>query len=185
MAAKKEAKEKEHKHAKEEADEKHSHKEHDEESHAHKEEKVHKAKEHKQSEAKKSQQQDWIEYKPIEIEGVIVKLANAGSTPSEIGMMLRDQYGIPNVAKVTGQKIEKILEKNKLHTDIPRDLINLIRKSVELEGHLQKNRKDFTAKRGYINTVSKIKKLVNYYHKSGRVSKDWRYTPERAALLIK
>jgi len=188
MAAKKESKE--HKHAKDDASERHSHKEHKEEKegNAHKDEKAPHTKTHKyphSSHIKHTQQYEWIEYKPQDIEEVIINLANAGNTPSEIGMILRDQYGIPNVAKVIGEKIEKILEKNKLHSDIPRDLLNLIKKSVQLENHLQKNRKDFTAKRGYINTVSKIKKLVNYYHKSGRLSKDWRYTPERAALLIK
>ena len=131
------------------------------------------------------QQYEWVEYKPKDIEEVIINLANAGSTPSEIGMALRDQYGIPNVAKVTGEKIEKILEKHKLTGDVPRDLLNLIKKSVQLENHMQKNKKDYTAKRGYILTVSKIRKLVNYYHKAGKLAKDWRYTPERAALLIK
>ena|SRR3989344_1928686 len=190
MAAKKEAKE--HGHKKEEAEAKHSHKEHKEEkeghAHKHTDEKAEHGKAHKphgSSHSKQTQQYEWVEYKPKDIEEVIINLANAGSTSSEIGMVLRDQYGIPNVAKVTGEKLEKIMEKHKLLGDVPRDLLNLIKKSVQLENHLQKNKKDFTAKRGYIITVSKIRKLVNYYHKSGKLSKDWRYTPERAALLIK
>jgi ribosomal protein S15P/S13E len=185
-AEKEEAKEHSHKaHKEEEAGHEHKH-EHDDEKSAKKaaaHEGAHK--QHKSAHSKQSQQYEWIDYKPHEIEEVIVNLANAGSTPSEIGMALRDQYGIPNVAKVTGEKLEKILEKHKLSGDVPRDLLNLIKKSVQLENHLQKNKKDFTAKRGYIITVSKIRKLVNYYHKSGKLSKDWRYTPERAALLIK
>jgi len=100
-------------------------------------------------------------------------------------MVLRDQYGVPSVTKVAGEKIEEILARHKLLGDTPRDLLNLIEKSVRLQKHLKENKKDFTAKRGYQLSVSKIRRLVNYYHRAGKLSKEWRYTPERAALLIK
>jgi len=203
MAAKKEAKEQadaekeekakhSHKGNKEETEHKGSKVEKEAQTHKHENEKEEHGKSHAASYAghhtshsKQTQHYEWVEYKSKDLEEVIINLANAGSTPSEIGMVLRDQYGIPNIAKVSGEKLEKILEKHKLLGDVPRDLLNLIKKSVQLENHLQKNKKDFTAKRGYLITVSKIRKLVNYYHKSGKLSKDWRYTPERAALLIK
>lgn len=127
----------------------------------------------------------WVEYKPEEVEQIIIELTNAGQTPAEIGMTLRDQYGIPSVQKLTGNKIEKILEKHKLSSDMPRDLLNLIKRSVVLAKHIEENKKDETAKRGYILTVSKIRRLTDYYIKKGKIEKSWRYTPEKAALLVK
>jgi len=132
-----------------------------------------------------SQKPDWVEFKKSDIEEVIVNLANAGHTASEIGMILRDQYGVPKTKQITGRTIEEILGENKLLPDVPRDLLNLIKKSVVLQKHLEENHKDFTAKRGYILTVSKIRKLAAYYITKGKLPKDWRYTPEQAALLVK
>jgi len=131
------------------------------------------------------QNPSWVEYKPEEIEQIIVELANSGLTASEIGMILRDQYGVPSVKKLSGKKIEEILEKHKLGSDIPRDMLNLIRKSVKLQKHMGKNKKDMTSKRGYQLTVSKIRRLTKYYVKKGKLPKGWRYTPEKAALLVK
>ncbi len=126
-----------------------------------------------------------VAYKPAEIEKLIVDLANQGQTSSEIGMTLRDSHGIPSVKKLTGKRIEAILGGHKLLSDIPRDLLNLIRRSVELQKHLGTNRKDYTAKRGYQLTVSKIQRLVSYYKSVGKLPADWRYTAESAALLVK
>ena len=128
---------------------------------------------------------DWVEYKAVEIEQVMVDLANAGMTPAEIGMSLRDQYGIPNLKQATGFTVEKVLAKHKLLSDIPRDLLNLIKRSVVLQKHMAANKKDQSAKRGYTITVSKIRRLTDYYQRSGKLDKAWRYTPETAALLVK
>lgn len=128
---------------------------------------------------------EWIEYSPKEIEEMVVQLANAGNSKSDIGMILRDQYGIPNVKKLTGKSISKILEAHKLGEPIPEDLLNLIKKSVLLEKHLEKNKKDFTAKRGYQLTVSKINRLVKYYRNAKKLPADWRFSAENARLLVK
>ena len=127
----------------------------------------------------------WVELKPKEVEEAIVNLANAGHSQSEIGSMLRDQYGVPSVKAVTGKTIGAILEENKLLADIPEDLMNLIRKSVMLQKHSAKNKKDFTAKHGFQLTVSKIRRLVNYNKKKGKLPSTWRYSEETAALLVK
>ncbi|MFH1257266.1 MAG: 30S ribosomal protein S15 [Candidatus Diapherotrites archaeon] len=128
---------------------------------------------------------DWVEFKPKEIEELVVNLANQGHNSSEIGMILRDQYGVPNVKDLTGKKIEAILAENNLLADIPRELLNLIRQSVNLWNHLNKNKKDFSAKRGYQLTVSKIRRLAAYYQERGKLDAKWRYTPEQAALMVK
>ena len=40
------------------------------------------------------------------------RLAKKGLTPSQIGVLLRDQKGISQVKAVTGSKILRILKKN-------------------------------------------------------------------------
>ena len=127
----------------------------------------------------------WVELKPKEIIEVVINLVNAGHSQSEIGGMLRDQYGVPDAKAIVGKGIEEILKENDLLGDLPEDLMNLIRKSVKLKGHQEINKKDFTAKRGYQLTVSKIRRLAKYYKKKERLPRDWRYSDEKAALLVK
>jgi small subunit ribosomal protein S15 len=127
----------------------------------------------------------WVELKPQGAIEAIINLANAGHSQSEIGSMMRDQYGVPDVKALTGKGIQEILQENKLLPEIPEDLLNLIKKSVALKTHLERNKKDFTAKRGYQLTVSKIRRLVKYYKGKGRLPKQWRFSDETAALLVK
>ena len=46
----------------------------------------------------------WSRYKENEIEQLVVKLARSGKSPSQIGIFLRDSYGIYDVKKLTGKK---------------------------------------------------------------------------------
>ena len=84
-----------------------------------------------------------------------------------------------------GKTIEEALAEKGLQSDMPRDLLNLIKRSVVLQKHMETNKKDMTAKRGYMLTVSKIRRLTKYYIRNGKLDKGWRYTPETAALLVK
>ena len=127
----------------------------------------------------------WVELHPAEAVEAITNLANAGHNSSEIGMLLRDQYGVPNIKALCGKSIEEILAEHKLLPEIPSDLMNLIKRSVTLNRHLAKNRKDFTAKRGLQLSVAKIRNLVTYYKRKGKLPMDWHYSEETAALLVK
>ncbi|MDO8538658.1 MAG: 30S ribosomal protein S15 [archaeon] len=128
---------------------------------------------------------DWVELSSKQIEAVIVELANAGNTAAKIGIILRDQHGVPSTKRITKKRIQKILEEHKLLEDTPRDLLNLIKRSVTLHKHAEKNKKDQTAKRGYQLTVSKIRRLSKYYIKEKKLPENWFYTPEKAALMVK
>jgi small subunit ribosomal protein S15 len=127
----------------------------------------------------------WIEYKPKEIEELVVSLSNQGNSPSLIGTILREQNGILDVREATKKTISEILVENNVKQDIPEDLLFLIRKAVALDGHMKKNKKDMSAKHGYELTVSKIRRLVKYYIKKKSLPADWRYTIETASLLVK
>ncbi len=120
-----------------------------------------------------------------EVEDIIISLANAGHSPSKIGLILREEYFVRDVRELTGKHLQQILAENKLIGELPEDLLNLIKKSVLLNNHLSKNKKDDSAKRGYEVTVSKIRRLSKYYSKKGKIPSDWKYTAESAALLVR
>ncbi len=128
---------------------------------------------------------DWVEYKPAEVVELMLTLSKQGHSPSEIGLMLRDQYGIPSVKRLTGKRLVQLLAEHDVKFDIPVDLMNLIRSSVSLQKHLADHKKDFTAKRGYQLAVSKIRRLSKYYIAEKKLPADWRYSAETAALLVK
>lgn len=127
----------------------------------------------------------WVDYKPSDVEKLVADLANAGNSPAEIGMILADQYAVPSVKAITGKRVSAILAEHKLLPDMPRDLLDLIKKAVALLKHMEANKKDTSAKRGYDLTVSKIRKLAAYYMGARKLPKGWRYTPEQAKLLVK
>lgn len=126
----------------------------------------------------------WVRHSPKEVESLVLKLFKAGNPPSKIGLILRDSYGIPSVSMVAKKSVTKILQENKLLSELPEDLLNLIRNQIKIIQHLESNKKDQTAKRGLILVESKIRRLVKYYKKSGRLPKDWKYSREQAKLLI-
>ena len=127
----------------------------------------------------------WIRYSAKEVEQLVVKLAKQEVKPSRIGIILRDSYGIPDVKKITKKKISKILEENKLQEGLPEDLTNLIKKQIKITKHLKKNHKDVPGKRGLQLTESKIRRLVKYYKKVGKLPEEWVYDRSKADLLLK
>ncbi len=128
---------------------------------------------------------EWIEYSNEEIEELIMKLRKEGNSTSMIGVVLRDQYGIPDVKLITGKKITKILEDHGQELKYPEDLMNLIRRAVNIRDHLAENPKDLHTRRGLRFIESKIRRLVRYYVREGVLPEGWRYDPRSAALLVK
>ena len=126
---------------------------------------------------------EWVVYDGKEIEELIVKLAKEGNSQSGIGIILRDQYGIPSVSQITGRKIGHFTRKNKLASEIPEDLQNLIKKAVNLRKHLEKHHKDKHNNRGLKLMEAKIHRLTRYYKSTRRLPKEWRYEPDKARLL--
>ncbi len=127
----------------------------------------------------------WLTYKPKEIELLVTKFAKEGKSTSEIGLKLKDNYGIPDVKLICKKSVTSIMQENKLLPEVPDDILALIRKSVAVRKHLEENHKDMTAKRGLQLTESKIKRLVKYCKKTGKLASDWKYDPERAGFYMK
>ncbi len=117
----------------------------------------------------------WSNTNKEEIEKTILQLANQGKSTSEIGMILRDRYGIPDVTLVTGMKILAILKENNAAPKIPEDIHNMIVKALELKKHIDRNPKDVHNKRSFNNMESKIRRLEKYYRNEGVLPADWKY----------
>ena len=120
----------------------------------------------------------WIEYQPDEVKALIINLAREGKPQSLIGNILRDQHGIPLVKPIVGHGIHKVLEEAGLAPRIPEDIYNLMVKSTKLRRHLERNKKDFSNKRGLQLTESKIYALTRYYKKTGQLPSDWNHRNE-------
>ena len=124
----------------------------------------------------------WVRYKPKEIEMLVGKLAKEGKTSSEIGIILRDSYGVPSIKLITGKRLQEVLEEKKLNPKLPDDLMSLMKRSVLIRKHLENFRQDMTAVRGLQLTESKIKRLVKYYKKTDKLAPDWKYDPSAVKL---
>ncbi|HIQ51050.1 MAG TPA: 30S ribosomal protein S15, partial [Nautiliaceae bacterium] len=83
-----------------------------------------------------------------EVEKIIEKLAKEGKTASQIGAILRDQYGIYDVKEVLGKKLVKYLREKNLYFQIPEDLRALFKRYLIVEKHLLVHKKDKHSKRG-------------------------------------
>lgn len=126
---------------------------------------------------------DWLVYDKDETENIIIKLAKEGKTASQIGIILRDQYGIPDVS-ILKLKISKVIEKT-AKKEVPEDLYNLIKRAVNLHKHMDKNKKDSKSKHGLELLESKIRRLGKYYARTGKLPSDWKYSLDKAKLLVK
>ena len=126
----------------------------------------------------------WVPLTKEEIEEKVVELAGNELSTSLIGIRLRDEYAVPSVKLATGKTIGQILKENELDPDRPEDLENLMRKAISLAGHLERNPKDLHNKRALQLIEAKIRRLVRYYTKNGRLPSDFKYSLETARLLV-
>merc|ERR1712078_911607 len=105
-------------------------------------------------------------------------------TPSQIGVTLRDSFGVPQVNTVTGSKILRILKANGMAPDLPEDLYFLIKKAVTMRKHLERNRKDKHGKFRMILVESRIHRLARYYKTENVLAPTWKYDSNTASALV-
>lgn len=128
-------------------------------------------------------QPDWVELSADEVVEEVVALRNQGLSQADIGRELRDRLGVPDVREVTGSSVGEILEDHDLESEVPEDLLDLMRRAVNLSEHLQEHPKDAANRRGMELVESKIRRLAKYYKEQGDLPEDWTYTLEQAELL--
>lgn len=127
---------------------------------------------------------EWCKISSEEVTSIILDLWKQGVSTAEIGMTLRDRYGVPDSKLITGKKITTILKENNVALNVPEDLTNLIVKALRLRKHLSINKNDVHNKRALNLTESKIRRLVKYYQQEKVLPRDWFYKPETAEMMI-
>jgi len=128
---------------------------------------------------------EWVDMSAEEVEKKVIELYNRGLSTSEIGIVLRDGYGVPRVPQVVGKKITEILRERNLAPEIPEDLQNLMRRALRIRKHLEMNKKDVHNRRALQLTESKIRRLVKYYIRERVLPVDWKYEPESAEFVLR
>jgi small subunit ribosomal protein S15 len=97
----------------------------------------------------------WVKMKSEELTKLVVDLAKKGESPAKIGLILRDQYGVPK-SKLFGKRITQILDEAGVKYIIEKDRVD--GKVSNLKRHLEKNKHDYGASRAL------TKKLWDIYH---------------------
>lgn len=120
-----------------------------------------------------SESPSWIQFSDQEISEMIVKMKGEGLSNSMIGIKLRDQYGIPGTKSILGKKIGVILSDAGLKSEVPEDLMNLIKKYKNVTRHTELNKKDHSNIRSRALIMAKILRLVRYYKESGYLPREW------------
>lgn len=112
----------------------------------------------------------------------MVKLSKDGTSPSEIGLKLRDEHGIPLVKPIVGKSMTKVLADNNIKFEMPEDLDMLVKKALGLQKHLKAHNSDHRNVRSLELVEAKIHRLSKYYKKTGKLPKSWRYAAVIAQL---
>ncbi|CAD7705315.1 unnamed protein product [Ostreobium quekettii] len=126
----------------------------------------------------------WLKITAAEVTELCCKSARKGQTPSQIGVLLRDQHGISQVRAVTKSQILRILKANGLAPEIPEDLYHMIKKAVSMRKHLERNRKDKDSKFRLILVESRIHRLARYYKRVKKLPPNWKYESSTASALV-
>ena len=76
------------------------------------------------------------------------------------------------------------MKKNELYPEMPEDLLNLLKKAVNLHNYLEKSKADKHSKKGLGNLESKIRRLAKYYIRKKVLPKGWKYSYEKSKLIV-
>jgi len=124
----------------------------------------------------------WVNYSQDEIVTNISKLSKEGLTPSQIGLRLRDDYGIPNTKTFFGKSIIEVLQESKNALLVPEDLGRLVERASRLKEHLADHHADRKNVRSLELLEAKIHRLSNYYKRTEKLADSWKYSTAVAQL---
>ncbi len=120
-----------------------------------------------------------------QVELLILKMVKEGYSLAQIGLILRDQYGIVDVREILGMKLKKFVEKKGVKPSIPDDLKALFRRYLKIKKHLLVHKKDKHCKRGLAIVEARIKRLIKYYKERGDLDPNFKFIKENVALYLK
>jgi len=101
----------------------------------------------------------WVKMKEPELKKLITELSKKHS-PSQIGLVLRDQYGIPTT-KVFGKKLKAYMKE--LGIERNEDLENAEKKVGKIKEHLKDNITDRSAKHKLQHAQSRLNITRKYF----------------------
>ncbi len=101
----------------------------------------------------------WVKMKEPELKKIILELSE-NHAPSQIGLILRDQYGIPTT-KIFGKKLKAYLEELGIKRN--EDLENAEKKVTGLKEHLKENITDRSAKHKLQHAQSRLNIIKKYF----------------------
>lgn len=127
----------------------------------------------------------WVTLSATDIEGLVEKMSKDGMGSARIGLVLRDQYGVPNVKLATGKSVTDIMKEKGVYSALPEDLSNLMRRAISLNAHLKENTRDIANRRGLNLIEAKIRRLERYYKDNGVLPATWKYSLSAAELMLK
>ena len=107
----------------------------------------------------------WLKLKEDELKKIISDLAPQGKQPAQIGLILRDQYGVPTT-KLYGKKLKQYLKE--LGIDSNPELENAEKKFQRLKEHLKTNITDRKAKHKLQKAQTRVNILKKYYKKKNK-----------------
>lgn len=110
------------------------------------------------------------------LKGEIISLRKQGYTKSDIGRILKEKYNIYDVRQVFGKRLSKLLEEWGFKEDIPEDLLSLFRKINRILKHLSVHKKDTHSKKDLEELESRVKCLIKYYKRIGKLPKEFEYS---------
>lgn len=125
---------------------------------------------------------NWVNYSPDEIVMVVTKMAKDGLTSSEIGVRLRDQYGIPLIKSFLGRSMLQVMKESRVEPSPREDLARLLARAKSLQVHLDNNHGDRKNVRSLELLEAKIHRLSKYYKRKGLLPADWKYSAVVAQL---
>jgi small subunit ribosomal protein S15 len=123
----------------------------------------------------------WINYSQDEIVAQMGKLAKEDISPSEIGLRMRDDYGIPDVKTFLGKSVKQVLL-DRSKASIPEDLSHLVERAAKLKMHLDSHHADRKNVRSLELLEAKIHRLSNYYKRKEELPLSWKYSVAIAQL---
>ena len=124
----------------------------------------------------------WVTYGADETKAAILKLAKDGLTPSQIGMALRDDYGVPLAKPLLGMSIGEVLTEAKAAPSLPQDLKDLIDRAERVQKHLIVHKGDRKNVHSLELVEAKIYRLSKFYKEKGILPSDFKYTAVVAQL---
>lgn len=104
----------------------------------------------------------WLKMTEKELIEVVKKLADEGKQSAQIGLILRDTYGVPST-KVYGKKLNKYLQELGFETDT--ELKNAQKKVERIKEHLKENITDRKAKHKLQKAQTTLNTVKKYFSK--------------------